>query len=617
MGSESKQVAGRYRLHEQIGSGGMGTVWRATDEVLGRQVAIKRLKLPRGADDVLSDQARERVRREARIAARLHHPAVVTVFDVLFVDEDPWLVLEYVESESLAAVLAARGPLPPWQAAAVGARVAEALSVAHAAGVVHRDVKPGNVLLATDGSVKLADFGIAHAAGDLVLTGTGLLTGTPAYLAPEVAEGTAGGPAADVYSLGATLYEAVEGRPPHGSPDGNMLALLRRMATEDVPAPQRAGPLGPLLRHLLAHDPAARPTADQARAVLAGLVGGPGGDEPRGHGGGPPVRRSGRLRPALVTALGLALVAALVVTFVVVGGRPAEPPGATAPAAAPTGSLMPADRSVAEPCSLVDPAAFTTFGSAVVDADVGGYGECQLSLSPPSGGVVLVLVAFGPPLTVGSPLTDPVEIRGGRAVSGQLRTAFSCQRTILLPDRTQVVVSAIARGGADVDGCQVADVGTDVALERLHAVGITERTAPAPDSLARVDACSLLDASDVAAAGIAGATAVAGHANLGCWWKGSTRTIQVDMARARPLSSVDGEQLVVSGRPVWVLAGGYNLNPAVCITQIPHRTFTSTDGTERVEVATVVFTGDGSPDELCRTATDLAAATIPRLPPLG
>jgi eukaryotic-like serine/threonine-protein kinase len=267
---QHRLVAGRYRLGERVGVGAMGIVWRARDERLRRTVAVKQLLLQPGLDAEQADEARRRAMREARIAARLQHVNVVVVYDVAEDDDQPWLIMEYVPSRSLAAVLR-DGPLTPFAVAGIGAQAANGLAAAHDVGVVHRDVKPGNVLLGDDGLVKIADFGISRALDDVALTATGLLTGTPAYLSPEMAKGETPAPPSDVFALGATLYAAVEGTPPFGVHD-NPLALLHKVAGGHVRPPGRAGPLTEPLMNLLRPDPADRPTMHEARAELSALV---------------------------------------------------------------------------------------------------------------------------------------------------------------------------------------------------------------------------------------------------------------------------------------------------------------------------------------------------------
>ncbi|HJQ47615.1 MAG TPA: serine/threonine-protein kinase [Amycolatopsis sp.] len=261
-------LAGRYRLQSRLGAGAMGVVWLALDERLQRLVAVKQL-WPGPAD---SEESRQRVMREGRIAARLRHPHVITVHDVAEHNGQPALVMEYLPSRSLAAILAERDTLRPARVARIGAQAAAALAAAHAAGIVHRDVKPGNLLVGDDGVAKIADFGISHASGDISVTREGVVAGTPAYLAPEVAQGEQPSPDSDIYSLGSTLYAAVEGTPPFGGEADNSIALLHRVAAADFPEPEQAGPLTPVLLAMLRPDPADRPTAAQVAAALESVA---------------------------------------------------------------------------------------------------------------------------------------------------------------------------------------------------------------------------------------------------------------------------------------------------------------------------------------------------------
>ncbi|GLZ54379.1 serine/threonine-protein kinase [Actinomycetospora sp. NBRC 106378] len=269
--AEDELIAGRYRVVARVGSGAMGVVWRAEDERLRRAVALKQVRLPGGVDERSTEQAHQRVIREGRLVARIHHPHAISVFDVVDHDGEPWLVMEYLPSRSLAEVVAEDGALTSHAAAAMGHQVAAALTAAHAAGIVHRDVKPGNVLIGTDGVVKVTDFGISRAVDEATITSTGMMAGTPAYLAPEVARGAAADFRSDVYSLGSTIYAAVEGAPPFGTGE-NPLALLHRVATGDHPAPRLAGSLAPLLGRLLATDPLHRPEMHQVRDELERLA---------------------------------------------------------------------------------------------------------------------------------------------------------------------------------------------------------------------------------------------------------------------------------------------------------------------------------------------------------
>ncbi|GGV41992.1 serine/threonine-protein kinase [Streptomyces griseoflavus] len=274
-------IAGRYRLLSRLGEGGMGTVWRARDELLHREVAVKEVRAPAGlpASDV--ERMYARLEREAWAAARVADRTVVTVYDVATEDGRPWIVMELVRGLSLAEVLEAEGPLPPRRAAQVGAEVLAALRAAHAAGVLHRDVKPANVLIANDGRVVLTDFGIATVEGSSALTMTGEVVGSPEFLAPERALGRTPGPASDLWSLGVLLYAAVEGVSPfrHDTP----LSTLRAIVDEEPPPPRRAGPLAPVIEGLLRKDPAGRLPAERAQEELRviGAGGAPGGGTAR------------------------------------------------------------------------------------------------------------------------------------------------------------------------------------------------------------------------------------------------------------------------------------------------------------------------------------------------
>ncbi|MBK3571577.1 serine/threonine-protein kinase [Streptomyces sp. MBT62] len=260
-------LAGRYRLAESIGSGGMGRVWRAHDEVLHRAVAIKELTAALYVSE--SDQPRllARTRAEARAAARINHSAVVTVHDVLEHDGRPWIVMELVEGNSLADEVKEQGRIEPAEVARIGMWVLRALRAAHAAGVLHRDVKPGNVLLGQDGRVLLTDFGIAQIEGDSTITRTGEVVGSVDYLAPERVRGADPGPSSDLWALGATLYTAVEGRSPfrRTSP----LSTMQAVVEEEVGELRYAGPLAPVIAALLNKDPDLRPNADQTEQMLA------------------------------------------------------------------------------------------------------------------------------------------------------------------------------------------------------------------------------------------------------------------------------------------------------------------------------------------------------------
>ncbi|MET0237865.1 MAG: protein kinase [Kibdelosporangium sp.] len=268
MTNKDDLVAGRYRLVGRIGRGAMGVVWRAHDERLDRTVAVKLLSFDAALGGTEGEQVDERVMREARLAAKLQHPNAIAVHDVVEHEGRPCLVMEYLPSESLSAVMAERGALPPDEVTRIGAQLAAALAAAHEAGIVHRDIKPDNVLIAPDGTVKITDFGISKAIGDATMTSVGVIAGTPAYLAPEVAGGGKAGFPSDVFSLGSTLYAAAEGMPPFGI-DDNTIALLLKVSRGEYSPPRQSGRLGPMLMWLLRTDPAERPTMRQVQDHLA------------------------------------------------------------------------------------------------------------------------------------------------------------------------------------------------------------------------------------------------------------------------------------------------------------------------------------------------------------
>ncbi|TQL98575.1 serine/threonine protein kinase [Actinoallomurus bryophytorum] len=263
----------RYRLLSQVGRGGMGRVWQAHDDLLHRDVAVKEVIFPPGLTDSDREVLYERTLREARSAARLSHPGIVTVHDVVEEDGRPWIVMEYVRARSLQEILDSDGRLPAARVADIGVQMLAALRVAHAAGVLHRDVKPANVLLdmrgreGGDARVVITDFGIARMDGDATLTQTGVVLGSPAFIAPERARGELASPASDLWALGATLYAACEGRSPHDRVEA--MAALTAVLHEEPAPPRNAGPIASVLMGLLVKDPAQRMTADEANRDLA------------------------------------------------------------------------------------------------------------------------------------------------------------------------------------------------------------------------------------------------------------------------------------------------------------------------------------------------------------
>lgn len=319
-------IAGRYRLLAKLGHGGMGTVWRAKDETVDREVAVKEPRVPDHLPERERANASERMRREARAAARLDHPAVVNVHDVAVVDGRPWIVMELVQGRSLGAVLQEEGTLSAREAARVGLEVLGALEAAHAAGILHRDVKPDNVLLGRHGRVVLTDFGIAQIEGETSLTDTGGFVGSPEYIAPERVLGQRPGPASDLWSLGVVLYAATEGVSPFRR--SNTPATLQSVlnATPAPPASAR-GPLAEVITGLLQKDPARRPDAARVRAALETAANPPAPQPtqvarfPDGDSGG----RGVRIGRRTLAGLGAAVVAGAVAAYLVIADPFAGP----------------------------------------------------------------------------------------------------------------------------------------------------------------------------------------------------------------------------------------------------------------------------------------------------
>jgi hypothetical protein len=427
-------VADRYVLKAPLGRGGMGVVWHAHDTVLGRSVAVKEVVFPPSLPDEERRSAHARVLREARAAARLNHPGAVTLYDVVQHQGHPFIVMELVPASTLADLVRTGGPLPPERVAEIGGQVASALEAAHRAGIVHRDVKPGNVMVAEDGGVKLADFGVASLQGDPQLTATGLVIGSPAYMAPEQAAGEPSGPPADFWALGATMFFAVEGEPPFDKPSS--IATLAAVVNEDPRPMRRAGRLAPVIGALLAKDPAARPTGPRLRAELERLAGpaSPATEVLPAHREEPPASATAPL-PAVPPPAAAAVP------------EPAVPPPAAAAASEPAGPPTPepdpdAGPAAAEPQPPAEPApaAGPGFGAQLplpAEPPASGTLSGQRPLPPvappsrPGGGRllgalallvlagVLIVWAASSLLSDGGGREAPATTRGGAAATTQ------------------------------------------------------------------------------------------------------------------------------------------------------------------------------------------------------
>jgi hypothetical protein len=600
-------IVGRYRLDEQIGAGGMGTVWRATDQELDRVVAMKRAHSVDG-----DDTGSGRLRYEARIAAGFQHPNIVTVFDVVTeaVDNkagDRWLVMEYVPSRSLAEILAERRTLPPAQVAHLGEQIAAALGAVHEKGVVHGDIKPGNVLVTTSGVAKLTDFGVSRTVwGEITLTSTGPVMGTPAYLAPEVMDGQQPTTAADVFSLGATMFAAVEGVPPFGSGE-NALVALRRAALGDVEPFRLAGPLQPLLATMLAREPDSRPGAEPARRLLHEIV------TDRGTSAAHSVAVPGPRKrlPKRMIAIGAAVlvVAALAVGFLVT--RPSAQPAAAR-------SATIGDPRTADPCGLMNPSTLSRFGSADLDPAYGNFDRCDV-LVQAGGGTVDVEDQFQTSAAA-DPLPGSVQRVGSvGVVRGTLDTGNEeCLRTIVLTDQNRIVVSAQVKSDkSTADLCAMAESATTTAIGVLNKSGVPRRTTPSdPHSLSTVDACHLLNAGDLAVVpGIDATQADAGFGDWDCSWSSNSTNTTVDVRfdRNSPLTAADGTPIQVGSRPAFVMPA--DDGPGTCAVEIEHRTYTDANADQISEIVRVTVQGGSQlQSQLCGTATQLANSTAAKLP---
>ncbi|WP_170191794.1 serine/threonine-protein kinase [Saccharothrix syringae] len=578
-------IGGRYELEDARGSGSGGVVWAAFDRKLKRRVALKR---PHAAAD---HAERARFRREAETAAQVNHPNAVSVFDTVDAD-DCWLVMEYVPAESLDRVLAAGGPLPPERVARIGVQVASALAAVHAKNIVHRDVKPGNVLVTDDDLAKLTDFGVSLWR-EVTRTDDGRVTGTPAYTSPEVAGGYPASRASDVFSLGATLFAAVEGTPPFG--DGEAHEVLERVRRGEVRPMRRAGPLAPLLADMLRPRPAARPTADEVRARLKEVVGEWEPPVPR------PARVPVRRRPAFRAAAGIAFVVALsaaVLTW------PYRAPAAQTSASA--GGLV-GDERTADPCALIDQEELRRFGPTRVSTTYGNFNRCD----------ALVDVRAVKPVDVEIQLIT----RTSRAVQGgpldvvvEAGSSEECDRTVVVDDAYAVRVTA-KLANPPVDLCAVVESATGSVLEVLRGGPIPRRAVPFPaGSLANVDACALLDDEAlVALAGFNGGSAVNVFGHWGCKWYstlgGPAVNLRYDQEPAQQL--IEGEPVEVGGRTGYVHVD--RESSTGCAVSVPHRPRGSAQGTH-IDVVELTVGGDRPGIEYCPRAQRLAAVAAAKLP---
>jgi hypothetical protein len=589
-------IAGRYRVERQIGSGGMGAVWLAEDEDLDRPVALKR------AHPAADERRLRQLAREARIAGGIDHPRVVALYDLVTEDAATWLVMEYVPARDLAEIIGSDGVLPQGDVVRIGRQLADALAAVHALGIVHGDVKPGNVLITEAGDVKLTDFGVSRAIwGDETISDSGLFHGTPAYVAPEVARGAKPLPAADVFSLGATLFAAAEGVSPLGSGD-NPLTVVWRAASGHVAAPRAPGPLGAALSAMLRLEPADRPDAAEVERLL-GVRAAP---------SPPSTTAPRRLRLVAIAASAATVLAGALLVSRSAGSSPEG--GPVKPAAAPVSAI--GDPRTADPCALMDPGGFQRFGRAELSTDYGDFNRCDVLIQHGDDDLadVKVELANGPAPEPGS--RDRIERRGTVEIVVEPPGGGECDRTLILADGNLVAVTAQRTGHAAMDLCAAATIATDRAAAVLAHGRVPRRSRPLPArSLGNLDACALLDPVALSRVrGIDGAHPEAGFGRWDCHWHSLTgdTAIQLRFDRNGPLTAADGRPTRFGGHPAYITPGGDG--NGTCLAQVVHRTYRDTGGNTTAEIVFLVVSGGGSGRRLCDSAKNLASAAAARLP---
>jgi hypothetical protein len=578
-------IAGRYRLDAEISFGGTGEAWRAIEQGTDVAVVLDRVRLSHLAPDE-RERAAGRLRVEAVTASLLDHPHLITVRELVEHDGEPWLVMDYVPAPNLAELTAA-GPLPPRRAAGIGAQVARALDYAHLTppGFVHGAVTPRTLLVGEGDHVTLTGIGITKIESGQPSAGVA------SYLAPEVANGLLAGPNADVFALGATLYEAVEGRPPWGGGDTEQRLTAARKGVVDPP--RRAGALGPVLVRMLASRPRERPTAAAAARMLAEVASG---------------KATGTRRWPRIAAIAVAAVAVAVAALVV---WPASAPDVV-DAAAPPGPAL-GDPATADPCSLIRPEPLDRFGQTLLEADAGNFDRCDVTIDSAQDRftVQVQFAQSGTALPEGLP-----EERDGLVVVRGTPAGGECVRTLRLPDGYDVRVVARPVRGALPDPCAVADVATDTALGVLAAGPVPRRSAPFdPASLAMVDACGLLDPATVATVpGLETVDPDPGVAGWDCDWENLTTGAAIEVSYDRNRGGIGrdaGNQVRIAGREG---AARPDAADAGCDVRVMHRPYTDRRGYPSGELLIVKVDQAAPVPDPCARGVAIATVAVERLP---
>lgn len=620
------EKVGKYRLTRGPVEGGRGAVWFAVDTELGRPVVLKRALLE---DNSTADF--DELLAEARALAKFSHPHVVTLYDAVRAGKGRkatfWLVMEHVTGGSLDVPV----KLAPELAAHIGAQIAGALSALHAKGIVHCDVKPGNIVITHDRVAKLADFGAAYRVdGSETITPNGPISLTPFYAAPEAFRG-APERASDVFSLGATLYSLVTGTPP--------LRGAGRVIRMEAMSPL-VGPLRGVLTAMLQRDPGARPTAKEARDALVEIAGSPdrfpplpltsattpytatvaAGEDPVG---GRRLSRTASLvrRRPLLTA-GAAAVTALAVAVPLavmrLGDEAGDDQAAPSPPT-PTSTDFIGDPRTADPCALLNAGLFDRYEQAQLVRDYGNFNRCDIALKERGEEVVDVRVELD-----ADSLPEGVTRRTTGRVTVVRRAAEhdECERALAVTGArdNSLRVTAAARRPAEVKEplCDTADVATGRAVTVLNRGAIPRRSPGfAPDSLAHQDACTLLDVKALEKVpGVDAREPDVGYGRWQCQWKSTTSDVEVDLRfdQGGLPNDKDARSTRLSGHQAIVLPA--NEGPGTCRVEVVHREYTGVDrvtGTERVAV---VIKGAGAKGRSCELATDLAGSAAAALPPV-
>jgi hypothetical protein len=594
----------------------MGEVWLAHDEktpdggFLALKVAGTGPDTGRGV-------------RAMQTATRLGHPHIVGLLGTVQDGNVQWLLMEYVRSASLDKILAKSSTLQVRQVAALGAQMASALAAVHAEGVVHRDVKPGNILIAPDGTAKLADFGISRVSwGDPTVTNSGQVGGTPAYMGTEVANGEDPTTASDVFSLGATLYAALEGKPVYGV-EQNPLKTLRKASKKEIGKPERSGALTGLISQMLSPEPADRPTAAQARQALEEIAAGsPVPSVPASLLGSDRLPERGwltrrRSRMLGVAGVALAVVAVLLVVFVSgMWRQPRQVPSALHTSASPTAKALPAaavgDERTADPCALLRVSDFGKYGNAVLEPSQEGFNRCDVIVQQTNNAVIQVKMSLEKDVAEDAEGSRTSKV-GPVALIRMAPADNECERHIQLLGGTTAIVDVLTDPPVKTNPCTVADIATQTVLDIVTKQAVPRRSAPfAASSLATLDACSLLDGKSLTGLALAAARPEPGFGRWDCTWENNDTSAEVffNHNNAPPNK---GKPLKVPGRTVYLQANADDEH--MCLAEMEYRPAIDRSGQSTVELIDIkVHRDNHDGSALCGPAGTLARTIASKLP---